>query len=99
MNVRRPVLIWTVCGCLALGGASLRAGEASVAELIGGLKSSDESARLQAIDRLGALGDKAAEAVAPLTELLQRRLGEGPRPRGPIAGRRSAPRRSRPYPP
>jgi HEAT repeat protein len=71
MNTRRVALIWTVLGCLALGSLAARAGEGSMAELVGGLKSSDESARLQAIDQLGALGDKAAGAVAPLSELLK----------------------------
>jgi HEAT repeat protein len=71
MNTKRLILSWTVWGCLALGGPALAAGDVSVAELIGGLKSPDESARLQAIDQLGARGEKAAEAVAPLTDLLK----------------------------
>jgi HEAT repeat protein len=49
----------------------LRAGEVSIAELLGGLKSADEPARLKAIDDLGARGPQAAEAVASLGELLQ----------------------------
>lgn len=71
MHTRRMVLLWTVAGCLALSGTGLHAGEPSVADLIGSLKSSDESARLRAIDQLGDQGEKAAGAVAPLTELLQ----------------------------
>jgi len=71
MNARSMILFCAACGWLMLGGPVLQAGEASVADLIGGLKSSDESARLRAIDQLGALGEKAAEAVAPLTELLK----------------------------
>jgi HEAT repeat protein len=42
-----------------------------VAALVGKLTSADESARLEAIDQLGARGAKAAEAVAPLVELLK----------------------------
>jgi HEAT repeat protein len=39
--------------------------------LTGQLKSTDEATRLKAIDELGLQGGKAAEAVAPLTELLK----------------------------
>ncbi len=73
MNTRRMSLIWVVCGCLAAYGAGLRAAEVSIAELIGGLKSGDEPARLKAIDELGARGPQAAAAVAPLSELLKDR--------------------------
>ena len=71
MNPRRIVLMGAVWACLVLGGAVARAGEASVAASIGKLTSPDEAVRLQAIDQLGARGGKAAEAVAPLTKLLQ----------------------------
>ena len=70
MHTRKIALVWTVLGCLMMAGSVLRAGEPSVAGLIGGLKSSDEAARLKAVDQLGAMGEKAAAAVAPLTELL-----------------------------
>lgn len=56
---------------LALGAARLPAADASVADLIRQLKSSDESARLAAIDGLGAQGEQAATAVTPLTALLK----------------------------
>jgi HEAT repeat protein len=45
--------------------------DSSIKELVGQLKSSDESVRLKAIDQLGAQGEKAAEAVAPLAALLK----------------------------
>jgi len=71
MNARRLVWICAVLGCLAAAGAGIRAGEVSVADLIGGLKSADEAVRLKALDQLAARGAEAAEAVAPLTELLK----------------------------
>ncbi len=69
MNARRMVVLGTVWGCLVLGGPIVRAETTSA--LVGKLTSADESVRLQAIDQLGARGEKAAEAVAPLTELLK----------------------------
>ena len=54
-----------------MAGSVTWADEVSVEELIGNLKSSDESARLQAIDQLALQGAKAAEAVAPLMKLLK----------------------------
>ncbi len=71
VNTRNVALCCTLCGWLLLGGALLRAGEVSLAELIGGLKSPDASVRLRAVDQLGARGAKAADAVAPLTDLLK----------------------------
>ena len=52
-------------------GSPLLAEEQSVADLIGALKSTDESARLNAINHLAELGAQAADAVAPLTSLLE----------------------------
>src|SRR5262245_37926018 len=49
---------------------SLPAAEPSVADLIRSSKSGDETARIKALDQLAAQGQKAAEAVAPLTQLL-----------------------------
>ena len=71
MNTRTWLLFGAVWASLALGGPVSRAEEKSAADLIGALKSADEPGRLQAIDQLGALGDKAAAAVGPLTELLK----------------------------
>ena len=71
MNPKSILLFCTVLGCLIFCGAAVRTAEAPIAELIGALKSSNEPARLQAIDQLGARGEKAAEAVAPLVELLK----------------------------
>ncbi len=71
MNPRRMVLVGSAWGCLVLSGLVAWADEASVAALIGNLKSSDESVRLRAIDELAARGPHAAEAVAPLVELLK----------------------------
>lgn len=47
------------------------AAEADVSELIQSLRSPTESVRLEAIDRLGRAGPKAAEAVGALTRLLE----------------------------
>jgi HEAT repeat protein len=71
MNTRTWLLFGAVWASLALGALVSRAEEKSAADLIAALKSADEPGRLQAIDQLGALGDKAATAVAPLTELLK----------------------------
>jgi HEAT repeat protein len=68
-------------GCVGQSGDSpsgepsravlLRDGEVSAESLIDHLKSPDEAVRLQTIDKLGALGPKAAAAVDPLTGLLK----------------------------
>jgi HEAT repeat protein len=71
MNPRRLVVLGTAWGCLVLSGLIAQAGEVSIEDLIGNLKSSDESVRLQAIDELGASGEEAAEAVTPLVQLLK----------------------------
>jgi HEAT repeat protein len=73
MKTRRVALILIVGACLAITGRGLRAAETAVADLLGGLKSSDAAVRLQTIDKLGALGPKAAEAVTPLTEVFKDR--------------------------
>ena len=57
-------------GCWLLAGFAAQAAESTVAKLLGDLKSTDEAVRVQAIDELGARGDNAVEAVAPLTALL-----------------------------
>jgi HEAT repeat protein len=54
-----------------LCGPAVMAGDVPVAELISGLKSSDELVRVRTIDQLGARGAEAADAVAPLVELLK----------------------------
>ena len=69
-NYRTKALLLAVGGWLILAGSTAWAAEASLKDKIGELKGSDESARLTAIDQLGAQGEKAAEAVAPLAELL-----------------------------
>jgi HEAT repeat protein len=53
-----------------LTGSTAWAAESSLKEMIGALKSADESARIAAIDRLAAQGEKAADAVKPLSALL-----------------------------
>src|SRR3972149_5252632 len=63
--------VFAVSGCLILTGPTAMATDSSVKELIGQLKSSQESVRLKAIDQLGAQGDSAAGASAPLAEFLQ----------------------------
>ncbi len=69
--LRRNALLFALGGWLVLTGSTAQAADPSVKELIGQLKSSEESVRLKAIDQLGAEGEKAAEAVAPLAELLK----------------------------
>lgn len=71
MNTRKHILFGVTGAWLAMGAAALVAGEAAVAELVGGLKSPDDSARLKAIDELGSRGARAADAVTPLAELLK----------------------------
>jgi HEAT repeat protein len=71
MNTKNVALFCIVCASLLLGGPLLFSGEVSLPELVAALKSPDEPARLRAIDQLGALAAGAADAVAPLTELLK----------------------------
>ena len=72
MNPQKDGLVWGRVGMPMLGGSSrCRQAKSRWPTLIGNLKSADEAVRLQAIDQLGARGAKAAEAVAPLTELLK----------------------------
>lgn len=64
-------LVWIGCG-LVLACTTVASGQGvSVSEAIGALKSTDETVRVEAIDRLGHFGAKAAEAVPALVELLQ----------------------------
>ena len=70
VRLRHTLVLGVFCFCAALGVLPASAAESSVGDLLGALKSPDEAARLQAIDQLGALGPKAAEAVGPLSELL-----------------------------
>jgi HEAT repeat protein len=71
LYLQKKALFFAVCSLLLLTGRSAWAMDSSVKELIAQLKSSDESQRLKAIDQLDAQGEKAAEAVAPLTESLK----------------------------
>lgn len=71
MNTRKATLFYAACLGVLLATPVLQASDVSTKELIGGLKSSDESVRLQAISQLGAQGEKAADAVGPLTESLK----------------------------
>ena len=68
MATKTSLLCLAAGGCLMLGGWHASADEAAPA---GNASPSDETARLQAIDKLGARGAKDAEAVAPLTEMLK----------------------------
>jgi HEAT repeat protein len=70
-NFRKTVFLFAFGGWLITAGSAAWAADSSLKELIGALKSADETARLTAIDRLGAQGEKAAEAVAPLAVLLK----------------------------
>ena len=64
MNTAKRMAVLT-CAWLVLSVAAARAAEPSVTELIGALKSADETARLHAIDQLGSRGPASAAAVAP----------------------------------
>jgi HEAT repeat protein len=70
MNTKPIMLFATLFGCLLLAGSLCHADD-SVATLVGNLQSSDEAVQLRAVDELGALKQKAAEAVTPLAELLK----------------------------
>ncbi|MGA2796097.1 MAG: HEAT repeat domain-containing protein [Thermoguttaceae bacterium] len=69
--LRKNALFFGLGAWLILTGQTALAVDSSVKEFTGQLKSSDEAARLKAIDELGLQGGKAAEAVAPLTGLLK----------------------------
>ncbi len=62
--------MWASCTLSLVLSASLAAAEPTIAELTLSAKSGAEPARVKAIDALAAQGGKAAEAVAPLTQLL-----------------------------
>ncbi len=70
MNTRSSLFGLAAWACI-FAGQTVSAAEPSVADLVARLKSTDENARLLAMDELAALGAKAAEAVGPLTELLK----------------------------
>ena len=70
-HLRRILLLCGTLGALLLAVSVSWGAPPSVKDLIGALKSSDEAAQVKAIDQLGAKGAKAADAVAPLTELLK----------------------------
>lgn len=63
-------VVWASCGLVLWMSTMLTAADPSVAELIQAAKSGAEPARIQALDQLGAQGEKAAEAVPALTQLL-----------------------------
>jgi HEAT repeat protein len=67
----RNALLFALSGWLILAGSTAQAVDSPVKELVGQLKSPDESVRLKAMDQLGAQGEQAAEAVAPLAALLK----------------------------
>ncbi len=69
--IKKIVFVGFALACPMVVGPMLRAAEVSVADLIDGLKSSNEMARLKTIDELGSRGEVATDAVAPLTALLQ----------------------------
>ncbi len=71
MYSRTLMLPAIVLAGLFLGNPALHADERPVSDWVAALKSPDESARLKAVDQLGVRGPKAAEAVAPLCELLR----------------------------
>ena len=68
--MRNVLSAGVVLSCL-LSGAPLSAAETSVSDLIAALGSGQESSRIEAIDTLGAMGEKAADALAALEGLLK----------------------------
>src|SRR5690242_6769510 len=59
-----------VVACLCLLAVRLSAADMSVADLIQASKSGSETSRIMAIDQLGALGEKASDALPTLMQLL-----------------------------
>ncbi|MEQ8790819.1 MAG: HEAT repeat domain-containing protein [Pirellulaceae bacterium] len=70
MKLQR-IVIACLCGAGLLLGGSAWGAEASLAELIAGLKSPQEATRVSAIDHLAAQGELASEAAGPLSQLLE----------------------------
>jgi HEAT repeat protein len=68
--MRRLTTLGILAGLL-LFAATARAAETRLSELLKALNSADPSARLVAIDDLGRMGPRAAEAVPALTDLLK----------------------------
>ena len=98
MKSQRLFLLGIAWTCLMMGAVVARAGEDSIATLIDALTSAEKVVQLQSIDELGARGEKAAEAVAPLTGLLKNDSA-AVRAHAAHALGRSALRQSRPFPP
>ena len=69
-SVQCKILVAALAGLLLFSASPLPAAEPTLTELIAAAKSGSEAARVKAIESLAAQGDKAAEAVAPLTQLL-----------------------------
>lgn len=66
--IHRASIGWVVGWALIAGAA--QAADAPLGDLLGQIAGPDEAARLAAIDKIGALGDDAAQAVEPLAGLL-----------------------------
>jgi HEAT repeat protein len=62
--------IAAVAAAFVLGCTAVTAAEPTMAQLVAGLKSPDETTRAKAADHLGAMGDKAASAVPALATAL-----------------------------
>jgi HEAT repeat protein len=72
MKTRSGILILTACGCLTLGGAIAYAAETPAAAIAAkDLKTQSEADKLKAVDDLAARGEKAAEAVKAVEDLLK----------------------------
>ncbi|MCE5301574.1 MAG: HEAT repeat domain-containing protein [Planctomycetaceae bacterium] len=71
MSLKKTAFTSVIGLGLLLTTTALQAAESTVASLTTALKSADEAARLDAIQKLGSLGEGAAPAVAPLTEQLK----------------------------
>src|SRR5687767_13478543 len=72
----RTTLFASVFGLLGLGISASFAADRPVAELVGALKSTDDAGRIRAMGELAARREGAAEAVAPLAQLLKDKSAE-----------------------
>src|SRR5262245_23066716 len=69
LSFRSPLILAIVL-CCACAHAPLVAADAKVDELVQAAKAGAEAGRIKALDQLAAMGEKAADAVPALTQLL-----------------------------
>src|SRR5262245_19293553 len=69
LSFRSPLILAIVL-CCACAHAPLVAADAKVDELVQAAKAGSEASRIKALDQLAAMGEKAADAVPAVTQLL-----------------------------